>query len=70
MTGMLIVGSEPARIDGYALALAAQGHEVGVCHGQASARARLSGEAPRAVVVDVVSPDGGDGLLVGQARTA
>lgn len=70
MAEILLIGDNQARIDAYALAISALGHEVDICRSAHAARDRFSGSQPDLVVVDVTSPDGGSGILCGQALAA
>lgn len=70
MTLILLIGETHVRMDTYALALNATGHQVELCRSAYAARDRLFGIEPEMVIVDVTSPDGGLGLLCVQARAA
>lgn len=70
MADILLIGETRARMDAYALALDSAGHEVELCETAHAARDRLFGDRTDLVVIDVTSPDGGSGLLCGQAHAA
>ena len=70
MADILLIGDTQARMEAYALALSALGHSVELCVTAHAARDRLAGPAVELVVVDIDKPDGGMGLLCGQACAA
>ena len=70
MTEVLLIGDTQTRLDSYALSLSATGFSVEICLSQHAARSRLELPAVQIAILDVVSIDGGWGLLCEQIHSA